>query len=209
MHFLDCGEKPLGIYPVVERAYKLETLFACGITTAQLRVKDLEGDTLEQEIKHAITLAKTYEARLFINDYWQLAIKHHAYGVHLGQEDIQEADIKAIHTEGLRLGISTHTTSEIDIALAVHPSYVAIGPIYETTSKKMVYSPVGLSDLKRWAKSVPYPIVAIGGINLTNIEEVVATNTVSGISMISGVLNSSGKIDKKKTQLLMEKLQIN
>jgi thiamine-phosphate diphosphorylase len=208
MHFLDCGEKPLGIYPVVERAYKLETLFACGITTAQLRVKDLEGKILEEEVVKAITIAQKYSAKLFINDYWELAIKHKAYGVHLGQEDVQKANIEAIKRASIRLGMSTHTTDEIETAHAIKPSYVAIGPIYETTSKKMVYAPVGLSDLKRWAEGVNYPIVAIGGINLNNIDEVLATKTASGISMISGVLDNKGEIAIEKTKALVAKFKM-
>ncbi len=204
MRFKDCGISPLGIYPVVDRAEKLEPLYECGITTAQLRVKDMQGDELEKEIIEAIEVSQKYNVRLFINDYWQLAIKHNAYGIHLGQEDILEADIDAIYQAGIRLGISTHTPKEIKIALDIEPSYVAIGPIYETTSKKMVYNPVGINDLKEWAKVVDYPIVAIGGINLDNISLVLDTKTASGIAMISGVLNEDKNISKEKTKKLIE-----
>lgn len=205
MKFLDCGIRPLGIYPVVDRAHKLTALYEAGVTTTQLRVKDMRGDILENEIMEAIRISSEYNSRLFINDFWQLAIKHGAYGVHLGQEDIQEADIRAIHRNGLRLGISTHTTSEIQIALGFEPSYVAIGPIYETNSKKMVYDPVGLEDLKRWSEGVNYPIVAIGGINLSNIEEVVKTGSANAAAMITGVLEENGDISHLKTILLVDK----
>ena len=204
MKFLECTkDKPIGIYPVVDRTNKLEPLYQCGITTAQLRVKDLIGDRLEQEIVDAIKISKKYGVRLFINDYWKLAIKHDAYGIHLGQEDILEANIDDIYHAGIRLGISTHTPKEIKIALDIEPSYVAIGQIYETTSKKMVYNPVGIEDLKAWAKEVNYPIVAIGGINLDNIQNVLDTHCVSGIAMISGVLEN-GKVSKEKTKKLIE-----
>ena len=205
MKFLDCGIRPLGVYPVVDRTYKLTALYTAGITTAQLRVKDMVGEVLENEIKEAIHISSEYNTRLFINDFWELAIKHKAYGVHLGQEDIQEANVKAIYDAGLRLGISTHTTAEIDIALNFEPSYIAIGPIYETTSKEMVYSPVGLGDLKRWAKGVDYPIVAIAGINLGNIEEVVKTGAANGVAMISGVLEDDGEVSRLKTVMLVDK----
>ncbi len=203
MRFLDCGTKPLGIYPVVERAYKLEALYQAGITTAQLRVKDMQDEALEDEIIEAIKISKMYGARLFVNDYWELAIKHSAYGIHLGQEDIMQADIKAIYNAGMRLGISTHTTDEIQIALDIEPSYVAIGPIYETNSKKMVYDPVGLEDLKRWSKNVDYPVVAIGGINLETIRSVVETNGANGVAMIAGVLENM-EVSKQKTKALIE-----
>ena len=204
MKFLECTkDKPIGIYPVVDRTNKLEPLYQCGITTAQLRVKDMVGDRLEQEIVEAIAISQKYGVRLFINDYWQLAIKHNAYGIHLGQEDILEANIDDIHKAQIRLGISTHTPKEIKIALNIEPSYVAIGPIYETTSKKMVYNPVGIEDLKAWAREVDYPIVAIGGINLDTIQSVIDTHTTSGIAMISGVLEN-GKVSKEKTKKLIE-----
>ena len=154
MKFKDCGNTALGIYPVVDRAYKLKPLYEVGITTVQLRVKDMSGDTLENEVIEAIKISEAYDARLCLNDFWELGIKHKAYGIHLGQEDIQEADIQAILDAGLRLGISTHTTNEIEIAMAFEPSYLAIGPIFETTSKKMVYNPVGIEDLKKWAINV-------------------------------------------------------
>ncbi len=204
MTFPPCNTTPLGIYPVVDRTAKLEPLYRCGITTAQLRVKDLTGDTLEQEIIQAIEISEQYNVHLFINDYWQLAIKHHAYGIHLGQEDIQEANTQAILDAGIRLGISTHTPEEIDIALGFEPSYLAIGPIYEPISKKLTYPPVGIERLKAWASAVPYPIVAIGGITDENITTVVAAKAASGIAMISGVLNGSGNISEERTKVLIE-----
>jgi len=204
MKFKTCNKTPLGIYPIVDRTDKLEPLYKCGITTSQLRVKDLEGDELEREIVEAIKISQKYNARLFINDYWQLAIKHNAYGIHLGQEDIVEADIRAIYDAGIRLGISTHTTDEIEIALGIEPSYVAIGPIYETQTKKMVYSPVGIPRLKEWAKMVDYPIVAIAGIKVHNIKEVLDSGAVDGVAMITGVLEDDDSVSDRKTRELVE-----
>ncbi len=203
MKFKNCGNTPLGIYPVVDRVYKLEALYQAGITTAQLRVKDMQDEVLEAEIIESIKISAAYDARLFVNDFWELAIKHKAYGIHLGQEDILEADIGAIYHAGIRLGISTHTRDEIEIALDIEPSYVAIGPIFETNSKKMVYNPVGIEDLKRWSKKVDYPIVAIGGINLKTIQHVVDTRTADGVAMIAGVLEKD-EVSEKKTKTLID-----
>jgi thiamine-phosphate diphosphorylase len=202
MRFPPCDDKPLGIYPIVDRARKLKPLYECGITTAQLRVKDLSGSELEDEVVYAIELSRQYNVRFFLNDYWQLAIKHQAYGVHLGQEDIQECDIQAIHSANLRLGISSHTPKEIEIALGFEPSYLAIGPIFEPISKKMAYDNVGVERLKQWSSYVDYPIVAIGGITQENISEVVGN--ASGIAMISAVLDSNGEISKAKTKALID-----
>ena len=203
MKFKDCGNTPLGIYPVVDRAYKLEALYQLGITTAQLRVKDMSGDVLESEVIKSIKISEKFNARFFLNDFWELGIKHKAYGIHLGQEDIQEADVEAILNAGLRLGISTHTPKEINIALGFEPSYLAIGPIYEPISKKLTYPPVGIEDLKRWAENVDYPIVAIGGITIENIKGVAQTGAASGIAMISDVL-AKGEVSKQRTTALME-----
>lgn len=204
MKFPKCDETPLGIYPVVDRAYKLKPLYECGITTAQLRTKDaFSGQALEDEVIEAIQISEKFNARFFLNDFWELGIKHKAYGIHLGQEDIQEADVQAILDAGIRLGISTHTPQEIDIALGFEPSYLAIGPIYEPISKKLVYETVTPERLKVWAKSVEYPIVAIGGITIENIANVAQTKAASGIAMISDVLEN-GEISKARTKALME-----
>ena len=203
MTFLKCGNTPLGIYPLVDRADKLKTLYELGITTAQLRVKDLKEKDLEDEIAKAVKISEYYEARLFINDYWQLAIKHKAYGIHLGQEDLETADLKEIHQADIRLGVSTHTTKEIEMALEIEPSYLAIGPIFETTSKKVNYETVGVKELTNWSKNVHYPIVAIGGINLSNIEEIITIKNVNGIAMISELLNKN-EISPKKIKTLLK-----
>ncbi|CAA6823378.1 MAG: Thiamin-phosphate pyrophosphorylase (EC [uncultured Sulfurovum sp.] len=203
MKFKDCGHTPLGLYPLVDRANKLETLYSLGITTAQLRIKDLQDQALENEIIQAIQISKKYNARFFINDYWQLAIKHKAYGIHLGQEDLIETDLQAIHKAGIRLGVSTHTTKEIEMALEIEPSYLAIGPIFHTHSKIVNYDTVGIDELTKWSSNVPYPIVAIGGINLVNIQKVINITTISGIAMISEFLED-GNISQKKTKKLLK-----
>jgi len=203
MKFPKCDETPLGIYPVVDRAYKLRPLYEVGITTAQLRTKDrFSGQELEDEVIEAIKISQEFNARFFLNDFWELGIKHKAYGIHLGQEDIQEADVSAILKAGIRLGISTHTPKEIDIALGFEPSYLAIGPIYEPISKKLTYDTVGTEMLKEWGKSVNYPIVAIGGITIENIDKVAKVKVASGIAMISDVLEN-GEVSKERTKALM------
>ncbi len=207
MKFLNCGNTPLGLYPLVDRANKLETLFALGITTAQLRVKDLKEKALEEEIIKAIEISNKHKARLFINDFWELAIQHKAYGIHLGQEDLVDADLNAIHQANIRLGVSTHTTKEIEMALEIEPSYLAIGPIFETTSKVVAYDTVGIEELKKWSQNVPYPIVVIGGIDLENIQQLIEIPTVDGIAMISAFLEKN-TISQKKSENLLKLLEM-
>ena len=170
----------LGLYPVVDSVEWLEKLMPLGITTIQLRIKDQPSD-LNEKIQRAVALANQYQVRLFINDYWQLAIEHGAYGVHLGQEDLDTADIAAISNAGLRLGVSTHSYYEIARAHAIEPSYIAIGPIYPTTTKVMKFSERGLERLTEWVQllSPHYTLTAIGGINLERCPPVLETGVKS------------------------------
>jgi hydroxymethylpyrimidine kinase / phosphomethylpyrimidine kinase / thiamine-phosphate diphosphorylase len=185
--FADCGDTPLGLYPVVDRAHWLEALLPTGITTIQLRVKDLHGEALREELRRGIGIARHYNTRLFINDHWQLAIELGAWGVHLGQEDLADADVDAIRAAGLRLGISTHCHYEVARAIRFRPSYLACGPVYPTTSKDMPWVPHGPQGLAYWRRVLrDYPLVAIGGINQERLPAVHAAGP-DGIAMITAL----------------------
>ena len=180
-------KKKLGLYPVVDSVEWIERLLKTGVTTLQLRIKDKQPNDVEQEIVEAIKLGRQYHARLFINDYWQLAIKHHAYGVHLGQEDLDIADLDAIKKSGLRLGISTHDETELQRAKTLRPSYIALGHIFPTTTKDMPSKPQGLDALKHQVEQTPnFPTVAIGGISLERVPDVVATG-VGSVALVSAI----------------------
>lgn len=183
---ISCGPEPLGLYPIVDSLEWLKRLIPTGIKTAQLRMKHTSGTALEHDIKDSITLCKKNNVRLFINDHWKLALKYDAYGVHLGQEDIVTADIHIIRAQGLRLGISTHCYHEVARAHTLNPSYIACGPIFTTTSKIMPFQPQGITALNRWQRTLHYPLVAIGGINDSNIDDILKTG-VNGIAMISAI----------------------
>ncbi|MHA8115766.1 thiamine phosphate synthase [Kosakonia cowanii] len=177
----------LGLYPVVDSVEWIARLLDAGVRTLQLRIKDKRDEEVEAEVMAAIALARRYNARLFINDYWQLAIKHQAYGVHLGQEDLATADLTAIRQAGLRLGLSTHDDMEIDVALAARPSYIALGHVFPTQTKQMPSAPQGLATLTRHvARLGDYPTVAIGGISLVRAPEVLATG-VGSIAVVSAI----------------------
>jgi hydroxymethylpyrimidine kinase/phosphomethylpyrimidine kinase/thiamine-phosphate diphosphorylase len=181
-----CDNERLGLYPVVDSITWLEKLLLVGVKTIQLRVKDIPEAELDDMVRRAAELGRSYEARLFINDYWQLAIKHNAYGVHLGQEDMADADVEAIRHAGLRLGISTHSEYEFSYAATFKPSYLAIGAIFPTDTKEVVE--VGLDNLYRWATILrnQYPLVAIGGINQKNIHLVLASG-VGSVAVVSAI----------------------
>ena len=180
----------IGFYPVVPTAAWVQRLLGWGVRTIQLRAKaaDHSVQDLEREVRAAVEAGRAVPgAQVFINDHWQLALDAGAYGVHLGQEDLDTADLNALRRAGLRLGLSTHTPAELARAHAVQPSYLAIGPIYPTTLKKMPYEPVGLERLKAWVpQAAPYPVVAIGGISLQRLPGVVACG-VNGVAVVSAV----------------------
>jgi thiamine-phosphate pyrophosphorylase len=181
----------LGLYPVVDSVEWIERLLSAGVRTIQLRIKDRSSIDVEPAIAAAIALGKKYAARLFINDYWQLAIEHQAYGVHLGQEDLEVADLQAIQQAGLRLGISTHDDAELDRALALRPSYIALGHIFPTQTKAMPSAPQGISELQRHlARLGEISTVAIGGISLARAPEVLATG-VGSIAVVSAITQAA------------------
>ncbi|MGI2108714.1 thiamine phosphate synthase [Shewanella frigidimarina] len=176
---------PLGVYPVLDDLGILKNVLKAGCKTVQYRAKlatNTDADnrqrlTLEANIIEAIKLGREYHAQLFINDHWQLAIKHGAFGVHLGQEDMAIADLTAIAATGMALGLSSHSYFEALLAHQCSPSYIALGHIFATTTKRMPSAPQGLSKLKRYASLFArhYPTVAIGGINLNNLEQIADT----------------------------------
>jgi len=177
----------LGLYPVVDSVAWIERLLNAGVKTLQLRIKDKQDDEVEADITAAIALGHRHQARLFINDYWRLAIKHQAYGVHLGQEDLETTDLNAIRHAGLRLGVSTHDDMEIDVALAARPSYIALGHVFPTQTKQMPSAPQGVDQLARHiARLADYPTVAIGGISLARAPAVLATG-VGSIAVVSAI----------------------
>lgn len=190
------------LYPIVDSFSWVKKLLEHGVSTIQLRIKNRNAINLENEIKQSIECAKRFQARLYINDYWELAIRYQAYGVHLGQEDLDSADLEKIYLNGLRLGISTHNYAEVNRAKLLQPSYLAIGPIFPTTSKVMPFAPQGTAQLKHWRKILDYPLVAIGGINLENINEVLLTH-VDAIAMISAITQAINPTETIKQFLNM------
>jgi thiamine-phosphate pyrophosphorylase len=153
-------------YPIVPDAAWVERIVPLGVRTVQLRVKGAGLDHVRAQIARSLAVCAAHGCQLIVNDYWREAIDLGADFVHLGQEDLAEADLGAIRNAGIRIGISTHTPEELQIALEVRPDHVALGPIYETTLKAMKYPPQGLDRIREWKARIACPLVAIGGITL-------------------------------------------
>lgn len=193
-NFASVDTKRLGLYPVVPTLKWVERLLNAGVNTLQYREKHLTGDALTEAITHAVRLGNAHNARVFINDHWQQAIDANAYGVHLGQEDLEHADLKAIHNAGLRLGISTHGHYEFLKAQQYRPSYIAVGAIFPTKTKEMTGQIQGVNTLQDIVnlnqQSTQCPMVAIGGITTENAASVAETG-VGSIAVVTAITEAN------------------
>jgi thiamine-phosphate pyrophosphorylase len=167
-------------YPIVDGSGWLERLLPCGVTLVQLRIKNRAEDVVRAEIAAAKALCARHDAQLVVNDHWRLAIEQGCDFVHLGQGDLEAADLDAIRRAGLRLGISTHDEAELERALAARPDYVALGPIYPTLLKAMPFAPQGLPKISEWKRKIgTLPLVAIGGITRERVADVLGAGADS------------------------------
>ena len=174
--------RPAGLdvfYPIVPDATWVARIVPLGVRTLQLRVKDASAADVRRQIGESLSVARHHGCQLIVNDYWREAIDLAADFVHLGQGDLVGADIAAIKAAGIRLGISTHSIAELDIALGVDPDYVALGPIYPTKLKAMPWAPQGLDRIGEWRSKISCPLVAIGGITLERAPDVLAAGASS------------------------------
>lgn len=154
-------------YPIFDDVSWIKRLVPLGTKLVQLRIKDKPEDVIRAQILEAKTVCQEHDCLLVINDYWQLAIELECDWVHLGQEDLDDADVDAIRAAGLKLGLSTHDGAELDRALALRPDYVALGPVYPTILKKMKWHQQGLGKVSEWKGLVgDVPLVAIGGMSV-------------------------------------------
>lgn len=181
-----------GLYAVVPTAEWVRRLADLNVPVVQLRDKLQDPDAAARGIAVAVRAVEGKATKLFINDHWKLAIEHGAYGVHLGQEDIETADLNAIRNAGLRLGTSTHGYYEMLRAHACRPSYMALGAVYPTATKRMPTCPQGLRRLKHYVRlmSPHYPLVAIGGIDRSRLEDVWATG-VDGAAVLRAIVDAA------------------
>ena len=178
-------------YPVLPDAAWVARIASQGAKFIQLRVKDMPPLAVKSEIARALEFVSAHGCHLVVNDYWREAIDLGARFVHLGQGDLVGADIAAIRAAGIRIGISTHSIAELDIALGVDPDYVALGPIYPTKLKAMPWAPQGLDRIGEWRSKISCPLVAIGGITLERAPDVLAAGASSAAVVTDIVMNEN------------------
>lgn len=178
-------------YLIVDSADWIDRLVPVGVRLVQLRMKDLREDRLRAEIRRAKATCAAHDCQLIVNDYWRIAIEEGCDFVHLGQEDLAEADVEAIRAAGMKLGLSTHDAAELETALAAKPDYVALGPVWPTIVKKMKWAPQGVERLGDWkARIAPLPLVAIGGLNPDRLPAVFENGADSAAVVTDITLNA-------------------
>jgi thiamine-phosphate pyrophosphorylase len=178
---------PDRFYPVVDSVAWVARLALLGVGTIQIRAKNLSDSDAVQTVIDALEIIKGTPAELVVNDYWRAAIIAGARHLHLGQEDLAGADLKAIRAAGLTLGISTHDEEELEAALRAEPDYVALGPIFPTTLKSMRFAPQGIAKITEWKKRIgDIPLVAIGGIKLEQARAIYGAGADS-IAVVSDI----------------------
>ncbi len=171
-------------YPIFDHPDWLDRLLPLGIKLVQLRIKDMDEATLRQHIRRGREICAQHGCTFVVNDHWQIAIDEGCDYLHLGQEDLDTADIAAIRAAGLRLGVSTHDKTELHRALALKPDYIALGPIYPTILKKMKWHEQGVEKLTNWKERIgDTPLIAIGGMSI----ERAAGAFAAGADVVSAV----------------------
>jgi thiamine-phosphate pyrophosphorylase len=191
MPYPDRAAYPDRFYPVVDSVAWVARLAALGVGTVQLRAKDLNDSEALQLISDALAVTRGAPTKLVVNDYWRAAVVAGAKHLHLGQEDLVDADLKAIRDAGLTLGLSTHDDEELETALRAKPDYIALGPIFPTTLKSMRFAPQGIPKITEWKRRVgDIPLVAIGGIKLEQAPGIFAAGADS-IAVVSDVTQNA------------------
>src|SRR5580693_4102938 len=197
---------PDRFYPVVDSVAWVARLANLGVGTIQLRAKQLNDSQALQLVTDALAAVSGTPTKLVVNDYWRAAIVAGARHLHLGQEDLTDADLKAIRDAGLTLGLSTHDDAELETALRAEPDYIALGPIFPTTLKSMRFAPQGIPKISEWKKRIgDIPLVAIGGIKFEQAAAIFAAGADS-IAVVSDITQNADP-DARVRQWLGQKVE--
>jgi thiamine-phosphate pyrophosphorylase len=188
-------------YPIVPDSGWVARLVPAGARLIQLRIKDRPAADIGRQVREARAACAAVGAQLVVNDHWQAAIDEGCDFVHLGQEDLVDADLKALRRAGIRIGVSTHDHAELEKGLAVDPDYVALGPIYPTQLKQMPWEPQGTARLAEWKRLIGNrPLVAIGGLTVERAKLCLAAGADIA-SVVGDIVNHRDPIAQTKAWL--------
>ncbi len=189
------------VYPILDSAAWIRRLLPAGVRLVQLRIKDRAAEELRAEIRESRDLCARAGAQLIVNDHWQLALEEGCDFVHLGQGDLDTADVPALKRRGIRLGVSTHDHAELERGLALQPDYIALGPIYPTLLKVMPWAPQGLARVAQWKQRVGVtPLVAIGGLTVERLAGVFRAGA-DAAAVITDIVRHSDPVARTKEWL--------
>ena len=193
---MKCAEEYMRLYAVTDRAWvgrqtlyqQVESALKGGVTCVQLREKVLDEEAFLKEAFELHDLCKKYNVPFFINDNVDIAIQCHADGIHVGQEDMAAADVRAKVGPDMLLGVSAHSVEEARLAVAHGADYLGVGAAFSTHTKTDVdVLPKG--ELKKICDAVDVPVVAIGGIHKDNILQLKGSGT-DGVALVSAIFGA-------------------
>ena len=201
--------RPPKLYPITDvqisglsHAEQVVRLSEGGATVIQLREKNLAPDEFQRQAAEALLEARKRGIRIIVNDRVDLALALKADGVHLGQDDLPPEAARAILGDQKIIGFSTHSLEQARNAVKLPVDYLAIGPLFPTSSKTRPDPLVGLATLGQVRNVIgDTPLVAIGGITAENAEKVLAAGADS-VAIISALLADSQAISKNTSRLL-------
>ena len=206
---MKCDKKAMLLYAVTDRAWvgkqslyeQVESALKGGATCVQLREKELDDEAFLNEAIEISALCKRYGVPFFINDNVEIAIKCHADGIHVGQEDMEAAQVRQKVGNDMIIGVSVHSVEEALEAVKNGADCLGVGAMFSTSTKTDV-NVLPKETLRDICAAVDIPVVAIGGIGKSNISQLAGTG-VDGVALVSAIFAAD---DIEKECRLLRKL---
>ena len=193
---MKCDKNMMLLYAVTDRAWlgdmtlyqQVECALKGGVTCVQLREKELSDEDFLAEAIEISALCKKYGVPFFINDNVEIAVKCKADGIHVGQEDMAATKVRELVGTDMMIGVSVHTVSEALEAVAAGADCLGVGAMFSTSTKADA-DVLPMDTLRDICAAVDVPVVAIGGIGKSNIDQLKGTG-VDGVALVSAIFSA-------------------